>query len=82
VQFRQTEIGAGMQFLSKIKKEGAESEKRESKKRNSGIRFMDSIASREIAYQFQSPTTLNEQVERQLNVSIQCRMIAVGDSVA
>jgi hypothetical protein len=29
--------------------EGAESEKRESKKQNSGIRFMDSIASRKIS---------------------------------
>jgi hypothetical protein len=29
--------------------EGPESEKRESKKQNSGIRFMDAIASRKIA---------------------------------
>jgi UDP:flavonoid glycosyltransferase YjiC (YdhE family) len=48
------------------------------KKQNSGtIRFMDSIASRKIAYQFESPTNLHKQVERPMNVSIHCRMTAV-----
>jgi hypothetical protein len=32
-------------------------------KKNSGVSFMDSIASRKMTYQFQSPTNLSVQVE-------------------